>query len=60
MYRALLGLSSPPPSVDVMIIGVQNECSEFCYVGFSHTRYQGNRPAHLLAKYAKGIDDYCT
>ena len=60
MYCALLGLSSPPPSVDVMIIGVQNECLEFRYVGFSHTRYQGNRLAHLLAKYAKGIDDYCT
>ena len=37
VYRAL-GLTSPPPSVDVVIIGVQKACSEFCYVGVSHVR----------------------
>ena len=26
---------------------------------FSHVRH-GNKPAHLLAKYAKGIDDFCS
>ena len=60
VYRALLGLSAPPPSVDAVILGVQNACLEFCYVEFSHIRREGNRPAHLLAKYAKGIDDYYT
>ena len=38
VYRALLGLTSPPPSVDVVIIGVQKACSEFCYVGVFHVR----------------------
>ena len=45
VYRALLSLTSPPPTVDGVIIGVQKACLEFCYVGFSHVRRQGNRPA---------------
>ena len=60
VYRALLGLSSPPPSVDAVIIGVQNACSEFRYVGFSHTRRQGNRLAYLLTKYAKSVRPHGT
>ena len=60
VYRALQGLSAPPPSVDAVILGMHNACSEFRYVRFSHIRREGNRPAHLLAKYVKGIDDYCT
>ena len=36
VYRALLGLTSPPPTVDAVIIGVQKACLEFRYVGFSH------------------------
>ena len=60
VYRALQGLSTPPPSVDAVILGVQIACPEFCYVEFSHIRREGNRPAHFLAKYAKGINDYCT
>ena len=60
VYHALLGLLAPPPLVDAVILGVQNACSKFHYVGFSYIRCKGNRPAHLLAKYAKGIDDYCT
>ena len=60
VYCVLLGLSTPPSSVDAMILGMQNACSEFHYVEFSHIWREGNRPAHLLAKYAKGIDDYCT
>ena len=31
---------------------------EFRHVEFSHVRRQGNKPAHLLAKYAQGIDDF--
>ena len=34
VYRVILGLSSPPPSVDAVIIGVQNACSEFIMLGF--------------------------
>ena len=36
VYLALLGLLAPPPSVDAVIPRVQNACSKFCYVGFSH------------------------
>ena len=60
VYRVLLVLSASPPSVDVVILGMQNACLESRYVKFSHIRHERNRPVHILAKYAKGIDDYCT
>ena len=33
-------------------------CKEFRRIEFSHVKRKDNRPAHLLAKYAVGIDDF--
>ena len=33
-------------------------CKEFRRIEFSHVKRMGNRPAHLLANYAIGIDDF--
>jgi len=60
IYRALLGLGLSPSSVDSLILGMQELCGEFRRVSFSHIHHQGNRSAHLLAKYAKGIVDSST
>ena len=60
VFRALSGLSSTPPSVDPMVIGLQTSFREFQQIIFSHVWRQGNKLAHLLAKYAKGIEDFCT
>ena len=60
VQRALLELASPPPSMDIVIMGMQDSIAKFQQIGFSHVCRQGSRPAHLLAKYTKGIDDYCT
>ena len=53
-------ISSPPSSVEPIIVGVNALCSDFRRVEFSHVRRQGNSPAHLLAKHAKGIADFST
>ena len=37
---------------------ILDSCQEVQCVRFSHVRRKGNRPAHLLAKYAIGIVDY--
>ena len=57
LVRALCGLSSPPSTIDSMVVGMQLLCSDFRTVYISHVRRQGNKPAHILAKYALGINE---
>ena len=57
MVRALCGQSIPPSSVDAVCLGMQQTSLEFHSVTFSHVRRQGNRPAHILAKFALSLDD---
>ena len=59
VHRALADLSPPLSSVDSVVQGILAACGEFHQMSFSHVRRQGNRLAHLLAKHAKGIEDYC-
>ena len=40
-----------------MVVGMQLLCSDFRTVYISHVRRQGNKPAHILAKYALGINE---
>ena len=56
---ALCGLSNPLASVDSLCLGMQLINSEFHLVNVSHVRRQGNKPTHLLAKFALSIDDSC-
>ncbi|XP_075665081.1 uncharacterized protein LOC142634682 [Castanea sativa] len=57
---SLAGLSSPPSSMASVVQGLLEISGEFRKVAFSHVCRQGNRPAHLLAKHAKGIVDFST
>ena len=57
VQRALNELASPPPSVDAVIIGIKEMSTDFHHIAFTHVGRQGNKPAHLLAKYAKSIDN---
>ena len=58
MYRALRELSPPPQSVAAIVEGILDLVKEFRSVQFSHTRRQGNIPAHILAKHASSIADF--
>lgn len=55
MVCALCGLSNPPSSVDSLCLGMQLISSEFHSINVSHVWRQGNKPAHLLAKFALSI-----
>ena len=56
--NALQGLTSPPSSVMNVLSGVMNQVSYFRQWKITHTKRQGNVPAHLLAQHAKNIEDY--
>ena len=57
VQRALNELASPPPSVDAVIVGIQDASADFHHIAFTHVGRQGNKPAQLLAKYAKSINN---
>ena len=57
--RALNQSSSPPALIDAVIMGISLASLEFQTVYFSHVKCNANSPAHLLAKYAKGIVNQC-
>ena len=46
--------------LDAVIPSLQGSCREFRRILFSHVRCQENIAAHLLAKHAKCINDFCT
>ena len=60
VIRSLMGLSSPPSSVALVVQGLLKFRGEFRKVSFCHVHHQGNRATHLLAKHAKGIIDFST
>ena len=59
IVQALKECSSAPSSIFALIYGMLAECNEFRNVCFSHVRQQSNRLAHLLAKQALGLIDFC-
>ena len=54
------GRSIPQVSISNIIYGTCHRLEVFCYVQFSHDKREGNKPAHILAQYAKGLDSYVT
>ena len=59
IVQALKECSPAPSSVSNLVYGMLAERNEFKNVSFSHIKRRGNRPAHLLAKQAFGLIDYC-
>ena len=57
---AVRGLTIPQVSISNIIYGTCHRLEVFCYVQFSHDKREGNKPAHILAQYAKGLDSYVT
>ena len=58
LINALKETSPPPSSIAAVVYGLLFDSHNFCHVDFSHVRRQANKPAHLLTKYALGIDDF--
>ena len=58
VINALKETSPPPFLIAVVVYGSLSDSHDFRQVVFSHVCRQANKPAHLLAKYALGIDDF--
>ncbi|KAK7857021.1 putative ribonuclease h protein, partial [Quercus suber] len=58
VYNAIQGLASPPISMANVLAGLLNQVSSFRQWKFSHTKRQGNVPAHVLAQHAKDVVGY--
>ena len=49
-----------PVSISTVVSGFCSRLPTFCTFQSSHVRRQGNRPAHILAAFAKNIDSFVT
>ena len=58
IYNAVHGLASSPSSVANVLVGLIKQASSFRQWKFSHTKRQGNVPAHILAQHAKFVEDH--
>ena len=58
LYKSLLGTLEPPSSIETIISSILSLVQNFSFFKFSHVKRQGNRPAHILAQFAKQIGDF--
>ncbi|KAL0004817.1 hypothetical protein SO802_012378 [Lithocarpus litseifolius] len=56
--NSVQGLSEPPSSVQNIIAGILRRVQSFRTFKFTHTKRQGNVPAHLLAQHAANVEVY--
>ena len=55
--NTLLGLCTPTMVVSNVLISIAYKFQDFRSVQVSHVKCQYNKPAHLLAKFVKEIDN---
>ena len=58
VYNFIKGGSLVPPAVTNVLEGILYHLQAFHSFDFSHIKRVGNRPAHLLAHYAKSVVDF--
>ncbi|XP_075633540.1 uncharacterized protein LOC142606004 [Castanea sativa] len=58
LMNALKEISPPPSSIAAVVYGSLLSSHDFRQVEFFHVCWQGNRPAHLLAKHSLSINDF--
>ncbi|XP_075645207.1 uncharacterized protein LOC142616208 [Castanea sativa] len=60
VFDALCGTIIPPIAIVNLIDGIQHKLHSFRFTRLLHVLRSGNKPAHTLAKYAKGINNFVT
>ncbi|XP_023871669.1 uncharacterized protein LOC111984279 [Quercus suber] len=53
--NAMLRLAEPPSSIDNIIAGAMSHLHKFWTVQFCHVQRSGNKAAHALAQFARGV-----
>ena len=57
---AVRGLSTPLAGISNIVSSMCLKLQDFHLVQVSHVKQLGNRPAHILAQYARDLDSYVT
>ena len=57
---AVRGLSTPLAGISNIVSSMCLKLQDFHLVQVSHVKRSGNRPAHILAQYARDLDSYVT
>ena len=60
VFHAMENPIDVPVSISTVVLGFSSRLLAFCTFQSSHVRRQGNRPAHILAVFAKNIDSFVT
>lgn len=56
--NAIHCLTEAAPLVQNVVTGIPKRAQDFRTFAFSHTKRQGNTPAHVLAQHAVNVDDF--
>ena len=57
LKNILTGLSEAPASLEPVTASILAQLNMFRFVSFCHVKRDGNRPAHILAQFAKEVGD---
>ena len=58
LKNILTSLSNAPASLETITDNILAQLDRFCFVSFGHVKREGNRPAHILAQFAKQVGDF--
>ena len=57
LKNILTGLSEAPASLEPVTASILAQLDKFRFISFCHVKRDGNRPGHILAKFAKQVGD---
>ena len=58
LRNILTGTSEAPASIETVMDSILAQMEKFRFVSFTHVKRDGNRPAHILAQFAKQVGDF--
>ena len=58
LYQILSGTTEAPCCIDIIVTSTLPLGQSFRCISFNHVKRQGNKPAHILAQFARHIGDY--
>ena len=58
LKNILTGISMAPASIETIMESILAQVDKFRFVSFTHVKRDGNRPAHILAQFAKQVSDF--
>ena len=58
LRNILTGTSEAPASIETVMDSILAQMEKFRFVAFTHVKRDGNRPAYILAQFAKQVGDF--